>query len=182
MAGLVAKRYGTAIFELAKEKDAVIALENEVIAVKESFAHLDLEDFLGHPKISQQEKIKVLEESLKDKVSHDVLGLLILIVKKGRHYHIQEIFEEVLELIDEERGRVKAYVSSADSLTVDQKEMIVHKLSKQANKEIIPIYEIDESLIGGLVIRIGDRIVDNSIKGHLHSLSRELLATKIETN
>lgn len=179
MAGLVAKRYGTAIFELAKEKDAVIALEDEVIALKQSFESLELSEFLGHPKISLDEKIKVLETSLADKVSHDLLGLLVLVVKKGRYNDIDDIFEEILDLIDVEHDRVKAYISSADQLHVDEKSKIIHQLSALAHKTIIPIYEVDESLIGGLVIRIGDRIVDNSIKGHMHSMSREMLATKI---
>lgn len=182
MAGIAAKRYATAIFELAKEKDAVVDLENEIIAVKESFKATELEDFLGHPKISQSDKIGVLEESLKDRVSKDLLGLLVLIVKKGRHYEIDQILGEVLERIDVDRGRIKAYISSADELSVAQKDRIVHELANQAHKEIIPLYDVDPSLIGGLVIRIGDRIVDNSIKGRMHTLSRELLATKIELN
>ncbi len=180
MAGLVAQRYGAAIFELAKEKDAVVELETEIIAVSESFLDLDLEEFLGHPKIPMAEKIKVLETSLSGKVSHDLLGLLVLVVKKGRYYHMNEIFEEVLDLIDGYRGRVKAYIASADQLTVDQKSKIVHQLAAEAHKTVIPIYEIDPSLIGGLVMRIGDRIVDNSIKGHMHSMSRQMLATKID--
>ena len=179
MAGLAAKRYGTAIFELAKEKDAVVALETEVIEVKESFKELNLSEFLGHPKISLEEKIGVLESSLTGKVSHDLLGLLVLVVKKGRYYEIDDIFQETLDLIDEERGRVKAYISSADELHVDEKSKIIHQLSGLTGKDIIPVYEVDESLIAGLVIRIGDRIVDNSIKGHMHSMSREMLATKI---
>lgn len=180
MAGLVAKRYGAAIFELAKEKDAVETLENEIIILKNSFREMELEEFLGHPKIPQAEKITVLEEALSKKISHDLLGLLVLVVKKGRYLDIEDIFNETLELIDVHHGRVKAFISSADELDYNQKDKLVHRLAKLADKEIIPIYEVDDSLIGGLVIRIGDRIVDSSIKGHLHSLSRQLLATKIE--
>ncbi len=180
MAGLVAKRYGAAIFELAKEKEAVVALENELLIVQESFTQVDLNEFLGHPGVSLDDKVRVLEESLSGKVSHDLLGLLVLVVKKGRYSYVDSIFEEALELIDAYRGRVKAYISSADPLSVAQKSMIIHELGALTRKDIIPLYEEDESLIGGLVIRIGDRIVDNSIKGHLHTLSRELLATKIE--
>ena len=180
MAGLVAKRYGAAIFELAKEQDAVVALETEIIIVQEGFSHLDLTDFLGHPKVSLDQKIEVLESSLSDIISHDLLGLLVLVVKKGRYAEIDAIFDETLELIDAYRGRAKAYITSADELQVDQKSKLIHELSTLTRKEIIPLYEIDESLIGGLVIRIGDRIVDNSIKGHLHKLSRELLETKID--
>ncbi len=181
MAGLVAKRYGTAIFELAKEKDAVETLENEIIILEEAFKMMDLKDFLGNPKVPMTEKVTVLESSLSDKISHDLMGLLVLLVEKGRYQEMDKIFEEVLELIDVHHGRVKAYVTSADVLTEDQKFKLIHQLAKETKKEVIPIYEIDESLIGGLIIRIGDRIVDNSIKGHMHSLSKVLMATKIES-
>ena len=92
MAGLVAKRYGAAIFELAKEKDAVVALENELLIVQESFTQVELNEFLGHPGVSLDEKVRVLEDSLSGKISHDLLGLLVLVVKKGRYSFIDKIF------------------------------------------------------------------------------------------
>lgn len=179
MAELVAKRYGAAIFELAKEEDAVEVLETEILAVRESFQDRELVDFLSHPKIALHEKIELLETSLTGRIGHDLLGLLILVVKKNRYDHIADILEEVVELIDVHHGRVKAYISSPDALSVENKSSIIHELAALTHKEILPIYEVDPSLIGGLVIRIGDRIVDNSIKGHLHSLSKQMLQTKI---
>ncbi len=140
----------------------------------------DLQELLSHPKIANEKKVILLEDALSDKISHDLLGgLLVLIVHKGRQAHIPEILEEVLEMVDAYEGKVKAYISSSDALSDEQKSGVVTELAKQTGKEIIPLYEVDETLIGGLVIRIGDRIVDNSIKGHLHLLSRELLETKI---
>lgn len=179
MAGLIAKRYGSAIFELAVEKDAVALLKKEVFGIRESFLEDDLIDILSHPKISVEQKIALLENALSDNVSKDLLGLLVLIVKKGRQHYISDILEEVIELTNEYEGKVKAYITSSNPLSDEHQSRIIKELAKQTNKEIIPVYEIDPSIIGGLVIRIGDRIVDNSIKGHLHGLSRELLETRI---
>jgi F-type H+-transporting ATPase subunit delta len=179
MVELVAKRYGTAIFELAKEQDAVMTLQEEILAIKGSFEDPELKEFLTQPKIPVNEKISVLENALSDKVGHDILGLLILVINKGRQDHISQILEEVLDLIDAHNGRVKAYISSAEALSDKQKTDVINQLATLTKKEILPNYEIDPSLIGGLVIRIGDRIVDNSIKGHFHSMSRELLETQI---
>lgn len=179
MAELVAKRYGSAIFELAKEKDAVALLKEEILGIKDSFMEDDLRDLLTHPKISVEQKIDLLEEALSDKISHDLLGLLVLIVEKGRQLYINDILEEVLELIDAYEGKVKAYITSPNPLSDAHKDNIISELAKQTGKEIIPIYKVKPAIIGGLIIRIGDRIVDNSIKGHLHTLSRELLETKI---
>ncbi len=179
MVELVAKRYGAAIFELAKEQDAVISLQEEILGIKDSFEDPELRDFLTQPKIPIGEKISVLENALGDKISHDLMGLLVLVMNKGRQDQISPILEEVLDLIDDYNGRVKAYISSAEALSDKQKTETLSQLASLTKKEIIPSYEVDPTLIGGLVIRIGDRIVDNSIKGHLHSMSRQLLETQI---
>lgn len=179
MVELVAKRYGSAIFELAKEKDAVTLLKEEILGIREVFSEKDLREMLTHPKIAVEKKIELLEESLTGRISHDLLGLLVLIIRKGRQLHITDIFDEVLTLIDDHDGKVKAYITSPDPLDDDQKKNIIEELAKQTEKEVIPVYEVDPDIIGGLIIRIGDRIVDNSIKGHLHTLSRQLLDTKL---
>lgn len=179
MVELIAKRYGSAIFELALEKDAVAQLKDEILAIRDSFLDHDLQEMLTHPKIALEKKYAFLEEALDGKISDELLGLLILVIRKRRQSHIPEILEQALELVDAYEGKVKAFISSPDALSDQQKDMIVTELSKQTDKEIIPVYEVDASLIGGLVVRIGDRIMDNSIKGHLHTLSRQLLETKI---
>jgi F-type H+-transporting ATPase subunit delta len=149
MVELVAKRYGAAIFELAKEQDAVKTLQEEILAIKESFEDPELRDFLTQPKIPANEKISLLESVLSDKVGHDILGLLVLVINKGRQDHISQILEEVLDLIDAHNGRVKAYISSAEALSDKQKTETLSQLASLTKKVIIPSYEVDPTLIGG---------------------------------
>lgn len=179
MVELVEKRYGSAIFELAKEEDAVEALQKEILAIQDSFLEEDFKAILSHPKVAMKEKIKLVEDIFTDRISKNLVGLFVLVIRKGRQASISDILSEVLVLIDTYQGKMKAYISSPNTLSDEQKKTIEDQLQSMTKKEIIPIYDIDESLIGGLIIRIGDRIVDNSIKGHLHTLSRELLETKM---
>lgn len=179
MVELIAIRYGTAIFQLAKEKDAISLLKEEILMIKESFEEKDFREILSHPKIGTEQKIALLEDALTGKISNDLLGLLVLVITKGRQAYISNILEEVLTMIDAYEGKVKAYISSAETLSEGQKERIITMLHDQTNQTVIPIYEVDESLIAGLVIRMGDRIMDNSIKGQMHTLSKRLLKTKM---
>jgi len=179
MVELIAIRYGTAIFQLAKEKEAIHTLKEEILSIQASFEDKDLKEILSHPKIGTEQKVALLEEALTDRISQDLLGLLVVVIIKGRQGYITDILEKVIEMIDTYEGKVKAYITSANPLTATQKTRIVTKLHAQTGQIIMPIYEVDTSLIAGLVIRLGDRIVDNSIKGQMHILSKELLKTKI---
>lgn len=179
MVELIAKRYGSAIFQLAEEKDAVNDLQKDILLIQESFLDKELIEFLSHPKIPLSDKIKMLEEALSERVGQDLLGLLVLILKKNRQHYISEILTEVLDMIDTYQGKVKAYIESVDELSTEKKKQIIDQLEKSTDKKIIPEYRIDKTLIGGLFIRIGDRVIDNSIKGHMHSMSKKLLETKI---
>lgn len=175
MVELIAKRYGSAIFELAKEQGAVLELQKEILSVRKSFEDGEIIEFLNHPKVSTEEKIELIETSLKDTIGHDLMGLLVLVLQKGRQSHIGKILDATLALIDEYMGKVKAYITSAEPLTEQQGQGIKEHLAKLTGKDIIPVYSVDTAIIGGLVIRIGDRIVDNSVKGHMHTMSRILL-------
>jgi len=179
MVELVAKRYGSAIFQLAEEKDAVNDLQKDILLIQESFIDKDLIEFLSHPKVALADKIKMLEDTLSERVGQDLLGLLVLIIRKNRQQYISEILKEVLEMIDTYQGKVKVYIESVDVLSNEKKKQIIDQLEKSTDKKIIPEYRIDKTLIGGLFIRVGDRVIDNSIKGHMHTMSKKLLETKI---
>lgn len=176
----VAKRYGTALFELANEKGTLTELKEEVSTVlavlKENHQLMEL---LLHPKVSAGDKIQLIENALAGRTSHDLMGLIVLTIKKGRQGNLAAIFEYCLGEIAKAEGIDKAVVASAQALDAKQMDAIENRLSEMTGRKVKPAYEVDASLIGGLFIRIGDRIVDNTIKGKLHHLSRELLTTKL---
>ncbi|GMQ64266.1 ATP synthase F1 subunit delta [Vallitalea maricola] len=180
MAELIAKRYGTALFELAVETNQVDLVEEQLKLIKEIF--LTEKDFMGvlnHPKVVVENKIAMVENTFDNKIIKEILGLLVIAIKKGRASDLLDIIEYCLDEIDSLKGNAKAYVSSAQELTDEQLESIKNKLEETTGKKIILITDVDETLIGGLMVRIGDRIIDNSIKGKIEAISKELYAIQL---
>lgn len=181
MAGLIGKRYGNALYEVALEKNQLDSMANQLELVLAGLAdNSTLIEVLTHPNVLLDEKIKMVEQIFEDYVEHDLMGLLVLVIKKGRQAYLQEILETALENIHQAQGLVTAYVSSATDLNIEQKEQIQSKLEEQTGKQVKLACQVDEQLIGGLVIRIHDRVVDNSIWGSMQHLKRELLNTVVE--
>lgn len=176
MAKLIAQAYGQALYELAVEENRVNDLLEEVKALKTAFSDGDeFLDFIKHPQITKEEKENVLTASLKGNVSDDMVGFLKLIVEKDRTSEIIPIFDYFIKAVDELMGVGNAEVCTPLELTDAQKEKIEKKLLDTTKyKEINVDYDVDASLIGGMVIRIGDRVVDSSIKTRLYELKKEL--------
>lgn len=180
MVELISKRYGTAIYELAAENNKLKEVEEEIKTVLEILEdEKEFVEVLNHPKVVIEEKIKIVEKVFSGKISDEILGLIIVTVTKGRQDFLADIFKYCLNRIDEHNGIMTAFISSAVELNETQKEAIKDKLEKLTNKTINMNYTIDESLIGGLVIRIGDRIVDNSVKEKIRNMSKELYSVQV---
>ncbi len=176
MAKLVSKTYGDALFELALEKDCISETKEEVAAVRAVFVeNTELLKLLNHPELSGNEKIDIVEKLFKGKVSDDMVGFLTVIVKKGRYNDIPAIFTYIQERIKEYQGIGVAKVSAPMELTKAQKRAIEDKLLATTKYKTFEMeYTVDESLIGGLVIRIQDRVVDSSIKTKLANMVKQL--------
>lgn len=182
MAKQVKATYGEALFELAVEEKKTDELLSEAQAVLKSFEdNADLGKFLNHPKIEKEKKLEAVENIFKDFVSKDMVGFLRIIVDKGRYNEIPAILTYFIDKMKEYKKIGVVYVASASELTEKQKASIEKKLHEVTNYNSFEMnYKIDESLIGGMIIRIGDRVVDSSIKTKLSNLSKELL--KIQLN
>ena len=176
MAKLVSKTYGDALFDIALEKSAVDEFAEEVKAVAQAFLkNPDLMKLLEHPKIVKEEKIKFIENIFKGRISDEMTGFLVLIVDKGRQRELTSIFEYFMDRVREYKNIGVAYVSTPVEMSDTQKEQVLRKLldtTKYTDFEMN--YNVDKSLIGGMVIRIGDRVVDSSIKTKLEDIARNL--------
>lgn len=176
MAKLVANSYGEALFELAIDKNALDDILQEVECIKKVFEeNADFKKFLSHPQISKEEKISVIEKVFKDKASNDIVGLLVIIVKKDRYNEIDAIFDYFVNKVKEHNNIGVASVTSAVELNDEQKKKIVDRLVELTKyKEFEISYIVDKSILGGLIIRIGDRVVDSSLKNKLNSMTSVL--------
>lgn len=181
MAKLVSKTYGDALFELAVEEDKLDAILEEVEAVTEVLgANEEFVKLMCHPKISVEEKSGVLEKVFQGRASDELTGFLLMVESKGRFQEIFGILSHFVDRCREYKEIGVAYVTSAAPLKDSEKEAVEKKLLETTNyKSFVMNYEEDASLIGGLKIRIGDRVVDSSIKTKLNSMAKSLAGIQL---
>lgn len=177
MAKLVSRTYGEALFDLAVEQEQLDAIEEEVRLLLAAFEeNRDLKRLLNHPKLTREEKVKVVEEIFKGRLSETVVGFLVLVVEKGRNEQLEPILNDFLERVREYRNIGVASVTSAVSLSEEQKKAVEKRLLETTKYVAFEMhYTVDEALIGGLVIRIGDRVVDSSIRTRLDHMAKTLM-------
>lgn len=175
MAQLVAKRYGTALFELAVEQEKIGIMEEELQGLQGIVeSEKDFMEILTHPKITTEEKIGFLKRLFKSNISQEIIGLMVLLVQKNRQEYLLDIIQVFVEKLQEYQGKTTAHITTAVPLSEEQKVSIQKRLKEMVHKEIIVEAKVDKRIIGGLVIRIGDQIIDNSIQSQLKKLSGEL--------
>lgn len=143
----------------------------------------DNEDFsklMNHPRIVKEDKVKIVEDTFGEKLPKELVGLMTLMVEKGRNNDMLSVLDYFIALVKEEKKIGKADVTTAVALSEVQKKKVEEKLLETTKYETFEMcYHVDETLIGGMVLRIGDRIVDSSIKTKLSHLSRQLKSIKI---
>lgn len=178
---LIGKRYGTALFQVALERNGLDRMEKDIHLVLAAIEdNPDLIEILLLPNILLTKKKDLLRQAFTDKVNQDLMSLMLLTLDKSRQDHLVKILTYALEAIYEQKGILTAFVSSATRLTHQERQALQAKLSKQTGKQIELNCKVDPSLIGGMVIRIKDQILDTTIKGELHKIARQLYAVKIE--
>ncbi len=179
---MISKTYDDALFELALEENAVDSLAEEVQMVLNVLEeNEELMKLLHHPKIVKEEKIKIIQDIFKGRVSDNLTGFLEIIVDKDRYNEIPSIFRFFLDLVKEYKNIGVAYVTTAVELKDAQKEDLKKRLLETTKYETFEMhYQTDASLIGGMVIRIGDRVVDSSIKSKLEEMSRNLMKIQLK--
>ena len=176
MAKLVESSYGDALFELALEQNNLDSVAEQVDILAQSFAeNPDLLKLLNHPKISKEEKVSVIEQIFKGHFSDDIVGFLVIITQKDRGAEIETILDYFQAKVREYKKIGVARVVSATELSAEQRAKIEEKLLQQTSYESFEVdYSVDASLIGGMIIRIGDRVVDSSIRTKLDNMTKNL--------
>ena len=176
MAKLVSKVYGDALFEASREAGRMDDMYEEVLELQKLLqANEELQKMMENPKVIREDKENVIETVFRGRISDEIVELMKLMIAKGRYSNIESVFDYFIGLVKEEKKIGIAYVTTAVELTDGQKDEIVRRLLETTRYESFEMnYAVDASLIGGMVIRIGDRVVDSSIKTKLYELSKSL--------
>ena len=168
----IGKRYAEAIYEVAVQKNEVKSIYDVLNATMELYkTDVDFRNFITHPLIKESEKKETLQKIFSD--SKEGVEILIYILEKGRIALIREIVSEYVK-IDYEKNQI-LYVESrfAVALSDDQKEKLSKNLENKTGKKIKLVVNVDKSLIGGGIIKIGDEVTDGSIRRQLETLTQK---------
>lgn len=170
----IAKRYSRALIESAQSKiDTIrhdLGLINETIK-----SSLDLKNIILNPTFNEEKVEEIVGEVFASKISEKTLNFLKMLIKA----HRMDIFEDIVywycEFDDEIKNKLKVSVTSAIVLNDETKERLKHKLEDKFKKTILLDYAVDGSIIGGLIIKANDKIIDGSIKSRYERLKRSLV-------
>lgn len=176
MAKLVSKTYGDALFEIAAETERIDAFYEEAESVRAALKeNAEIFKLMNHPKIVKEDKIRIIEDIFKGRVSDELVGLMRMIADKGHFAEMDSVLSYFITEVKESKRIGTAFVTTAVELSGEQKAKVTDKLIRTTDYvEFEMHYDTDPALIGGMVIRIKDRVVDSSIKTKLYDLSREL--------
>ncbi len=172
----IARRYARAVFELALEEKKLPALEKDVAALEAVLAEsADLGALISSPLISRHEQAAAIAALAgKMKLSPAMAGTLGLMAEKRRLFVLPQLIGTLQGLLAEHKGEVTAEVTAAKALTKAQKDKLAKALKAAAGKDVNIDLAVDESLIGGLVVKLGSRMIDTSIRARLNALQNSM--------
>lgn len=173
---VVEERYAGALLDIAVKENLAKQYLEEVTALKAAFEeNSELMALYLNPKISLEEKLQVTDNCFKDRFSDDVVGLIALIVTNGRSANINSVLNWFIDNVKEYLKIGIVYVESACELDESRKTALERKILQTTDYVSLEIYySIKKELIGGMRVRIKDRIIDNSIKTKLDEMTKEL--------
>ena len=173
-------RYAKAIYELAEEKKILTKIVDDFMSLKKLLKESDsLSNLIKSPAISKSDKLnsilKILNKANAQKLTIKFFGTL---ANNGRLFLINEVIDDFLSEVSRINGEVKAEVTSSFTLDQDQQKKVVAAISEATGiKKIILSASVDESLIGGLIVKIGSKMIDNSLKTKLNRLEIAMRGT-----
>jgi len=168
-----ARRYAQAVFEIALEKKALDEWQTNLGKVAGLLEDAELVAFLESPKFRFDEKVRLLSENLEG-VSPLVLNLVNLLITRGKLDIIGDIIDEYQRLWNSHRGIEQAQVLTAVPLDEDGKQSLTELLGRVVGKKVVLETEVDSGLVGGVIIRVGGKLLDGSTRSKLAALKREL--------
>jgi F-type H+-transporting ATPase subunit delta len=172
----IATRYATAVFELATEGKAIKALESDVAALEAAIAEsADLRTLLNSPLYSRdQQSAAIAAVAKKMKLSDTTSNVLALLAAKRRLFVLPQLIAVLQDMLADARGEVTAEVTSAKKMTKAQAEKLAQTLKAQVGKSVTIKETVDESIIGGLIVKVGSKMIDTSIASKLNALQNTM--------
>ncbi len=172
----LARRYTTAVFDLAKSTNSLNAIAKDLEKLEDLIkSEASIQKFLTSPVVSETEQTSVVREIGKSQGFNSLtVNFLLIIVRNGRLQYLREIAKAFRERIAEENGEIRVEVISAQKLSPTQVKQVAEDLSVKTGKKVMLDESVKPEIIGGLIIKIGSKMFDFSIKSRLNKLKNQL--------
>ena len=167
-----AKRYAQAAFQIAQEQGSIPGWRADLVDVASVLAESQAAPVLADARISVEERLAMVDRALD--VSPLARNLAKLLVQKGRSYEARAVSDAFNRMADEAEGIAHARITTAVGLTSDQVGAIEQQLGASLDKRVHAVATVDPAIVGGVVVQVGDRLVDGSVRTRLQRLRREL--------
>lgn len=167
--------YAAALYAVANAESQLSAVADELFAVARAVeANDDLRNALGDPHLPAERRQTIVEDLLGGRASDVTVGLVSMMVGAGRGPELPEIVDHLLELTAAEEGRQVAEVRSAVDLTDEQRDRLAVALRQATGHEVDVRVTVDPTVVGGLVVRVGDQVIDGTVRHRLAQLRESL--------
>jgi F-type H+-transporting ATPase subunit delta len=167
------RRYADAAFEIALRDDTVDVWRRELDAATKLAGEEGILDVLANPAIALDQRLDVTQRAFA-KLSQPVRNLILLLVRRGRIEQLPRVAAEFARLDDERNGLTHATATSAAPLGTEEVRAIAARLEQLTGSHVSLETNVDPGILGGVVVRIGDRLIDGSVRGRLERLRNQL--------
>ena len=173
--GASTRRYAQAIFQLAVEHDTLERWLEDLTQLADSITNEEFRRTLSAPRISMDQKEGIIRESLGSSVDRLALNLMFLLTSRNLVHILPDIADRFQEMLDAHQGIERAEVVSAVPLSDTRKNEVADMLNRMSGKHVRVTTRTDPQIIGGMVIRVGDQVMDGSARARLQAMRRELV-------
>lgn len=174
-----ARRYAEAAFEIAERDTSMEAWLAALSVAEERLADPEAARLLSNPAVPTDARVEVLGRLLGDEVGGPPRNLLVLLVRRGRFELLPGIIREFRRLYRRREGIVQARVTSAATLGDQEQDALRERLTAMTGSRVEMQLDVDPALLGGLQVRLGDRLIDGSVRGRLERLRATFTTTAI---
>jgi F-type H+-transporting ATPase subunit delta len=169
-----ARRYAEAIFQVAQAANNLDEWKRELRKIADLMKDQQIVDLIDHPKVPFNLKTELIQQKLNEK-NDRVLNLCYLLIAKGKLKNAEQIADEYDKLLDDSRGIKHALVTTAVPVDDTEKQKITGQLEKITGKKVLVKLQVNPSILGGMVARIEETLIDGSVRYRLDMLRKDLV-------